>query len=167
MKRFMSFVFLGVLVLGTGVGFGQPMYGMEGLGSRERVMEMIRTLRIVRMREKLALTDEQVASILPKLSQRDSIIVVYLKTQAEDLGLLKAELERNNPRDATITQILDRMKQREKAHHDRLTDMRDEILAELSAVQQAQFVIFELEFERELRNMIQQIRGERNAPPPR
>jgi len=124
----------------------------------ERALEMIRTMRIMRMREGLNLSDEQVAALLPKLSQRDSLMLSYRKAQAEDFRLLKEELERRNPSESKLSQIMDRLKKREAEHHKQMRELRDEMLSVLSVEQQARFVIFEVEFERGIRRFIDEIR---------
>lgn len=147
-----SFMALGFATLSAQPGPGMPM------GS-ERAMEMIRTMRIVRMRERLALSEQQVASILPKLAQRDSLMMNYQKSQGDDLQALRAELEKRTPSEARLKEIMNRMKQRETAHQASMSRIREEIMSPLNTVQQAEFVIFEVEFEREIRQLIHQVRG--------
>lgn len=124
----------------------------------ERALEMIRTMRIMRMREGLNLSDEQVAALLPKLSQRDSLVLSHRKAQAADFKLLKEELEKRKPSEAKLSQIMDRLKKREAEHHKQMRELRDEMLSVLSVEQQARFVIFEVEFERGIRRFIDEIR---------
>ncbi len=152
-----SFFVLGLFPLSAQPGPGMPM------GS-ERAMEMIRTMRIVRMRERLGLSDQQVAAILPKLSERDSLMMSYQKAQAEDLKALRSELDKRAPSETKIKEIINRMKQREASHQTNLSRIRDEIMSGLSVVQQAEFVIFEVEFEREIRRLIHQVRGQPMEP---
>ena len=124
----------------------------------ERALEMIRTMRIVRMRERLNLSEEQVAALLPRLSRRDSLMLSYRKAQAEDFRLLKEELEKRKPSESKLSQIMDRLKKREAEHHKQMRELRDEMLSVLSVEQQARFVIFEVEFERGIRRFIDEIR---------
>jgi Spy/CpxP family protein refolding chaperone len=135
--------------------FAQPMHGM---GGSERVMEMIRALRIMRMQESLNLTDEQVASLLPRLSRCDSLVLSHRNAQAEDFKALKEELAKRNPSEAKLKEIIGRFKQREAEHHKQMAELRDEMLSVLSVQQQAKFIIFEVEFEREIRGFIERIK---------
>jgi len=121
-------------------------------------MEMIRAMRIMRMRERLNLSDEQVAALLPRLSRRDSLMISHRKAQAEDFQLLKQELAKSNPSESKLKEIMDRLKKEEDEHHQQMTRLRDEMLSVLSVEQQAKFVIFEVEFEREIRRFIKRIR---------
>ena len=124
----------------------------------ERALEMIRAVRIMRMREGLNLSDEQIAALLPKLSQRDSLVLSHRKARAEDFRLLKEELAKRNPSESKLSQIMDRLKKREAEHHKQMRELRDEMLSVLSVEQQARFVIFEVEFERGIRRFIDEIR---------
>jgi benzoyl-CoA reductase/2-hydroxyglutaryl-CoA dehydratase subunit BcrC/BadD/HgdB len=136
--------------------FAQPR-GM-GPGS-EKAMSMIRTMRIVRMTEVLELDENQVAALIPKLKQRDSLELNYYKSQAEDINGLREELDKRSPSEEKLAEILERMKSREAEHHRNLASLRDEMLAVLTVPQQARFVIFEVEFEREIRRLISQVKG--------
>lgn len=152
MKRLLLLMSLLVTVV-----VAQPGPGM-GMGGPQRAMEMIRTMRLVRMRERLNLSDAQVASLLPKLSKQDSIMTNFHNSQAEDFKLLKEELAKRTPSEAKLSQIINRMKAKEKENHEQMMAIRDEIMSELSVVQQAQFLVFEVEFEREIRRLIDQVR---------
>lgn len=144
-----------LFILGAAIASAQPMHEMRG---SQKVMEMIRTLRMMRMREHLGLTDEQVASLLPGLSRRDSLVLAHRKAQAEDFKLLKEELAKRNPTESRLTQIMNRLKKREDEYHGQMMKIRDEMLLVLSVEQQAKFVIFEVEFEREIRGYIERIK---------
>jgi hypothetical protein len=124
----------------------------------ERAMEMIRAVRIMRMQERLNLSEEQVAALLPRLSRRDSLMISHRKAQAEDFKLLKEELAKRKPSETKLKDIMNRLKIREEEHHERMRELRDEMLSVLSVQQQAKFVIFEVEFEREIRRFIGEIR---------
>ncbi len=145
-------------VLAVAVASAQPRNGAGEMPGSERAMEMIRAMRIMRMRERLNLSDEQVAALLPKLSRRDSLMLSHRKAQAADFRLLKEKLAKRNPREAKLSQIMDRLKKEEDEHHQQMTRLRDEMLSLLSVEQQARFVIFEVEFEREIRGFIKRIR---------
>ena len=144
--------------LAVAVASAQPRNGMGEMPGSERAMEMIRAVRIMRMRERLNLSDAQVAALLPRLSRRDSLVLSHKKTQAEDFQLLKQQLAKRNPSEAKLKDIMDRLKKREEEHHEQMMKIRDEIMSVLSVEQQARFVIFEVEFEREIRRFIGEIR---------
>ncbi len=144
--------------LAVAVASAQPRHGAGEMPGSEKAMEMIRAMRIVRMRERLNLSEEQVAALLPRLSRCDSLMISHRKAQAEDFNLLKEELAKRNPSEVKLSQIMDRLKKEEDEHHQQMTRLRDEMLSLLSVEQQARFVIFEVEFEREIRRFIGEIR---------
>ncbi|MCK4231815.1 hypothetical protein KAX21_02590 [candidate division WOR-3 bacterium] len=149
---------LALMVLAVAVASAQPRHGAGEMPGSERAMEMIRAMRIMRMRERLNLSDEQVAALLPRLSRRDSLMISHRKAQAEDFRLLKEELAKRSPSEAKLKEIMDRLKKEEAEHHQQMRRLRDEMLSVLSVEQQAKFVIFEVEFEREIRGFIKRIR---------
>jgi Spy/CpxP family protein refolding chaperone len=144
-----------LMSLAVAAAFAQPM---QRMGGSERVMEMIRAVRIMRMQERLNLTDEQVASLLPKLSRRDSLELNHRNAQAGDFRSLKEELAKRNPSEAKLKEIIQRLKNREAEHHEQMMRLREEMLSVLSVQQQAEFIIFEVEFEREIRGFIDRIK---------
>ena len=149
---------LALMVLAVAVASAQPRHGAGEMPGSERAMEMIRAMRIMRMRERLNLSDEQVAALLPRLSRCDSLMISHRKAQAEDFQLLKQELAKSNPSESKLKEIMDRLKKEEAEHHQQMTRLRDEMLSVLSVEQQAKFVIFEVEFEREIRRFIKKVR---------
>ncbi len=162
MKRFI----LALTILMTVTLEAQPMDPGEGEGGPmpgKRAMEMIAAMRIVRMREQLALNDQQMVTIMPKLSRRDSMTRAYFETQRKDLALLKQELLKKTPSQARLTEIMNRMKNTEQEQQDAMVKIRDEILSVLSVEQQAKFIVFEVEFEHEVRRMIDEVRGGRRG----
>jgi len=144
--------------LAVAVAAAQPRHGAGEMPGSERAMEMIRAMRIVRMRERLNLSEDQVAALLSRLSRCDSLMISHRKAQAEDFNLLKEELEKRKPSESKLKEIMDRLKKREAEHHEQMRKLRDEMLSLLSVEQQARFVIFEVEFEREIRGFIKRIR---------
>jgi uncharacterized protein with ParB-like and HNH nuclease domain len=110
------------------------------------------------MRERLNLSEDQVAALLSRLSRCDSLMISHRKAQAEDFNLLKEELAKRKPSESKLKEIMDRLKKREAEHHQQMRKLRDEMLSLLSVEQQARFVIFEVEFEREIRGFIKRIR---------
>lgn len=151
MKRFVLF-----LIGAATLTWASPSAG--GANS-ERVMEMITTMRIIRMTEELGLSDQQIASILPRLRERDSVSFQYRMDQATDLDQLEAQISRNNPSEARIGEIVRRMRDRENAYQKKIETINSEIMNNLTVEQQARFIVFEARFEQEIRRLIAQVRG--------
>jgi len=144
--------------LAVAAASAQPRHGAGEMPGSERAMEMIRAMRIVRMRERLNLSEDQVAALLSRLSRCDSLMISHRKAQAEDFNLLKEELAKRKPSESKLKEIMDRLKKREAEHHEQMRKLRDEMFDVLTVEQQARFVIFEVEFEREIRGFIKRIR---------
>jgi len=141
-------------------GLAQPRGGPP---NADRVLDMILALRISRMTQELGLSDQQIATILPKLRERDSVDIAYRQEQAADLKSLEAELSKRSPSERRIGEIIRRMQERERSYQAELTRIRNEIMSVLSVEQQARFIVFEVRFEREIQLLINRIKGRHGA----
>jgi|GEM_PF-5563415 len=135
----------------------QPSGRMDAGGGR--VLEMISAYRITRMTQELGLADTQIASILPRLRERDSIEIVYRKEQAADYKLLENEVSKRSPSERKIAEIMEGMQEREQLYQEEIERIRQEILEALTVEQQAGFIVFEVRFEKELKDLIDRVRG--------
>ncbi|MBD3287010.1 hypothetical protein GF359_10195 [candidate division WOR-3 bacterium] len=151
MKRCLVLLFLAASTL-----LAQPS-GIDAGGGR--VLEMISAYRITRMTQELGLADTQIAAILPRLRERDSIEIVYRKEQAADYSRLETEVSRRSPNDRKIAEIMERMQERERVYTEEIERIRSEILQALSVEQQAGFIVFEVKFEKEIKDLIERVRG--------
>ncbi|MBN2379754.1 periplasmic heavy metal sensor [candidate division WOR-3 bacterium] len=147
-----------LLIFAAVAGFAQPRPGMDRGGGR--VLEMISAYRITRMTQELGLSDEQIATILPRLRERDSLEIACRKEQSVDYQSLETELGKRTPNERRIGEIMTRMQEREQAYQAELERVREEIMQTLTVEQQARFIVFEIQFEKELKELINRVRGE-------
>jgi len=149
-----------VFILVISAGLAQPR---QGIYEGSRVLEVINAYRITRMTEELGLTDEQIAKILPRLRERDSLEIVYRRDQADDYRILESEIRKHTPSDTRIEDVMSRMKDREQVYQEELARMREEIMGVLTVEQQARFIVFEVRFEKELRELINRVRDNQGS----
>lgn len=137
-----SFLFLSSLLLAQ-------MPGQEPMG-RQRMRENINRLRLLRMTEVLELTEEQTAKIFPASYQIEKEKIDIIKTLNREIRELKALLGGANPKEEEIAAKVKTVKELRTNLLEK--DQEFEILLEknLTEIQKAKYVIFSIEFYRNL-----------------
>jgi hypothetical protein len=156
----------------AGVAVAQPYAPAAGvpLDPREGT-RVIETIKIWKMTEALALSEDQAARLFPKLTQLEASRRDFYHRQR----LLRqelAELLRQQPlREGDMKRRLEELDRLEREFRGRERAVRGEIQAILSVEQQARLAVFEERFETEMRRTIQHLRlrrqGLRPVPGPR
>ncbi|MEO0190474.1 MAG: hypothetical protein ABIL70_07640 [candidate division WOR-3 bacterium] len=126
--------------------------------------EIIEKVRIYKLTEALDLTTEQATRFFPKLKEMRKSEQEFQKERIKLVKELKALIEAN-AQESEIIKILNRYSE---IHKKRMIDHARELegLKEvLTPLQQAKFLIFQEEFEREIRNLIREVR--KRHPPPK
>jgi len=145
-----------------GAGGFSPEPGQGGPPSEERreeVRKKIEAVRIWRLTEELKLdtnTSAKLSSLLSSLEQkRHAAMHEQMETMRDLRSLLKAE----KPDEAKIRPLLEKL---EKNHY-AMQSVRDQELKGIKEIltieQQARFLLFQQEFQREMRDMITGARG--------
>lgn len=156
------------LILPTLV-LAQPQRGMRREAMRQQRMDrlkdtrdMIEDLRIVRMTKELNLTDQQLSKILPKMRE---IEAARREFHQKRMGLIKGLDDQLNAKapEKDLQAKLSEMDRLENDFQSKERETRKTMLGQLSVEQQARFFVFQEKFEREIRELIRDIKG---GPPP-
>jgi len=141
---------------------GNP--GMRREGMRQERMErlkdtrdMIEDLRIVRLTKELNLTDQQLAKFLPKMREIEASRREYHQKR---MGLIK-DMEDLLGRKASEKDLQAKLSEMDKLETDFLSterETRKTLINQLSVEQQARLVVFQENFERDMRELIRGIR---------
>jgi Spy/CpxP family protein refolding chaperone len=118
---------------------------------------IIEKIRIYRLTKELDLTTEQAVKFFPRLNELQKIDKDFRSQQMEILEELRT-LVRNNAEDREILQSLSRYESLFKDKVERQLSKMKEIRTLLTPVQQAKYLIFQDEFEREIRRMIKEVK---------
>ena len=118
---------------------------------------IIEKIRIYRLTKELDLTTEQAVEFFPKLNELQKIDKDYRVQQAEILADLK-ELIGSGAEDRQIQQSLRRYEALFTSKVERQLSKLKEIGRLLTPAQQAKYLIFQDEFEREIRRMIKEVK---------
>jgi hypothetical protein len=126
---------------------------------REEVRKKIEAIRIWRLTEELKLdvnTSVRLSSLLSSLDQKRR---EFLREQMETTRALRQALRSKKPDEAVIKPLLDKLDSNQRAMQ-ALRDNEIKGLKEfLTAEQQARYLLFQQEFQREMREMIAGARG--------
>jgi hypothetical protein len=145
----------------------QPRAGFPGMrrgAMRQQRMDqnkdtrdMIEDLRIVRLTKELNLTDQQLAKFLPKMREGQAARQDFHQKR---MGLVKDLNELLNGK-ASEKDLQARLSDLDKLENDfqaRERDNRKALVSQLSVEQQARLVVFQENFEREMRELIRGFR---------
>jgi len=158
MKKLIPLLFLGLII-----GFGQPSPEFDDppMPKERAPKQLIETLRKVRLIEELKLTDEQSVKFFPKLNE----IRENKEKFDQDRQILIEELidifEKEKKSSDQINAKLDKIFQLEEEFNKKETALKKEIRKILSPEQQVRFILFQLRFDKEMREMIQGIKDMR------
>lgn len=118
---------------------------------------IIEKIRIYRLSKELDLTTEQAIGFFPKLSELQKIDEEFRSQQDEILNKLRTML-RNRAPDTEIREPLDKFEAIFRERVERQLKKMGEIRKMLTPSQQARYLIFQDDFEREIRRMIKEVR---------
>lgn len=133
-------------------------------GDEKDPREIIEKVRIYKLTEALDLTEEQTTKFFPHLKEMRKTEQEIQKQRLELVQKLR-DLIKNNAPEQEIVNVLNKLqeihKKRMVAQMKEIEDLRQI----LTPIQQAKFMIFQENFEREIRELIRQVRKGHHKPP--
>ncbi|HEX7321238.1 MAG TPA: hypothetical protein VF399_12890 [bacterium] len=136
----------------------------QGPPDKDDPREIIEKVRMYRLTQELDLTTEQAVKFFPKLNEIRKAEQKFFEERLEIIKELK-ELLKNNAADKELIVVIDRLKNSQDEKQQAQAEVMDEMRDILSPQQQARFLIFQEEFEREIREVIKAVREHRPSPP--
>jgi Spy/CpxP family protein refolding chaperone len=136
----------------------------QGPPDKDDPREIIEKVRMYRLTQELDLTTEQAVKFFPKLNEIRKSEQKFFEERLEIIKELR-ELLKDSSADKELTTVIDRFKTIQDERQRVQGKTMDEIREILSPQQQARFLIFQEEFEREIREVIKEVRGHRPPPP--
>jgi Spy/CpxP family protein refolding chaperone len=126
--------------------------------------DIIEKVRLYRLIQELKLTDEQSTKLFPKLQEMRKNEHAFHTERLEIVEKLK-KLLGENASDGELTKVLDEFAAAFKKRAQSQAEELQSIRGILTAAQQAKFLIFQDEFEKEVRDLIKEVREHRHPPP--
>jgi len=124
---------------------------------------MLEAVRVSRLTEVLKLTDEQIATFIPKLKQLEERQRQLGHQRQKALRELEKRLQAS-AKEAEIKAKLAELDRLEGERLQRMREMRTELDKLLSIEQQARWRVFNDRFDQEIRDMVKEIRVRRMGP---
>lgn len=125
----------------------------------EKVRTRIETLRMWKLTKALDLDERKSAQLFPLLNRYDKKRAEAENAMRDTMRALRESLKEG--REVQIKNILDRLEQNHKSMQNIREAEWEELRGILSIEQQARFIIFQQEFDREIRKIIEETRGRR------
>lgn len=139
------------------ISFSQPFNEKDPRAIIEKV-------RIYRLTQELDLTTEQAVKFFPKLNELQKIEKNFQKEKIEILFELKTLL-RDHATDKEILKTVSKYEDAQKKKIEGQVKKLKEIWEILTPAQRAKYLIFQEEFNREIREMIKEIKKHRHPEP--
>ncbi len=126
---------------------------------REEIRKKIEAVRIWRLTEELKLDQAMSARLSSLLSSIEQNRRDIQREQMEAMRSLRQTLRSMKPDEAVLKQLLEKLER----NHRSMQELRDREISSLKEIlspeQQARFLLFQQEFMREMRGMIDNVRG--------
>ncbi len=131
------------------------------LKKREKIRERIELIRMWKLTEKLDLTEETGAKLFPILHNYDQKRTKLQKEHQNIMKKLREAIEDEATSDGEIEAAMDNWEKNALAVSDLIRQQREELKGILSPRQQAKFILFQRQFDREIRKIIAEAREKR------
>jgi hypothetical protein len=135
----------------------------EAGAPRDEAFKMIDAYVVSNLQESLQLSDEQFVKVLPLVRRLQTDRRAMMLRRAQPLAELRRELASGTATEPRVTELLGQIKAAEAEEPAVLRKDREALDAALSPVQQAKFRVMELDVERKIRELMNQVRAGRGA----
>ena len=156
MRKSITLVLLGIIIC-----IAQPLnpdFDRPPRTEERAPRQLIETLRKVRLIEELNLTDEQSIKFFPKLNEIREAKEELNHNRKIMIDKLMDLLEKDKKSSDQINVKLDKLFKLEEEFNKKETALKKEIRKILNPEQQARLILFQLRFDKEMREMIQGIK---------
>ncbi len=130
----------------------------QAIEKRKKIRERIGLIRMWKLTEELDLTEETGAKLFPILRKYDEKWIGLQKERWDLMQQLGKALEDEATSDKKLEGVMERVETNAIAVSDLLRQQRQELKGILSPRQQAKFILFQRQFQREIREIIAEAR---------
>jgi Spy/CpxP family protein refolding chaperone len=156
-----KFLPVALMVLGLVAGARSMAYAMpqEESPTRTRLRENISDLYLLRLTRALELTEEQTARVYPQLTRIEKVKAGLQRQMGLDLRELRAELTKSPAGEATVLRLVTRIREARRAIRQKDDEVESFLEGVLTPIQKARYIIFTVEFLRNVGENLQRARG--------
>jgi Spy/CpxP family protein refolding chaperone len=137
----------------------------DALQRRQKVREGLVTLRLLRLTQSLDLTDEQAAKIFPSIIRIEKEKMDILKRMSVDIRDLRSMINGPTPNEADIEIKYKNVRAAQQSIKDKDAELDEFLEKNLTSIQKAKYLLFQIEFFRVLNDSMDRVRMMRNKPP--
>jgi Spy/CpxP family protein refolding chaperone len=161
-KVFILSVFLlGICSEGMAISaYGDDLDGPPSKEQREKVRKRIETMRMWKLTKALDLDEKTASRLFPMLNDYDKKRKEVEREIRKDIDFLKEALELKE--ESRIKDLLEVLEQKHNTLKRLGDEERNRLREVLTIEQQARYLIFKMEFRREIRRMIAEAKGRRH-----
>ena len=157
----LSVFLLGICSEGMAISaYGDDLEGPPSKEQREKVKKRIETMKMWKLTEALDLDEKTASRLFPMLNDYDKKREEVEREIRKDIDFLKEALQvKDESRIKDLLEVLEKQHNTLKSLGD---EERDSLREVLTIEQQARYLIFRMEFRREMRKMITEAKGRRH-----
>lgn len=157
------------LLLAAGAAAQSPAgrHGPRSLESAPDDMQSFESVKLWRMTQALDLNEEQTAKVFPKLHQLQKERRQFRLSYRAMMQELAAMVRDPQVQESLLTKKMEQIEKAEQAFRDFERKNHQEIKTLLNPVQQAKLILFREKFDRDLRQILREIREQKGPPPSR
>jgi Spy/CpxP family protein refolding chaperone len=137
----------------------------DALQRRQNVRENLVTLRLLRLTQALDLTEEQAAKIYPSINRIEKEKMDIQKRMSADIRDLKSMINGPTPKESDIEIEYKNIKDARQSIKDKDAELDEFLEKNLTSIQKAKYLLFQIEFFRILNDGMDRVRMMRNKPP--
>jgi Spy/CpxP family protein refolding chaperone len=151
------------LILGSYSAWAEPWRDMKD--PREKSWERIQMMKVWKLTETLKLDRESAARFIAVNNYYEEARKKVHRDFREDIQKVRNVIRDVNPSERELKDLVIRLKNRKKEMNDLENKQLEEEMNLLKPEQQARYFLFQIDFRREMEDMIREIRGERLPRP--
>jgi len=151
------------LVILAGLAFASAQD--DALQRRQKVREDLVTLRLLRLTQALDLTEEQAAKIYPSINRIEKEKMDIQKRMSADIRDLRSMVNGPTSKESDIEIKYKNVRAARQSIKDKDAELDEFLEKNLTSIQKAKYLLFQIEFFRVLNDSMDRVRMMRNKPP--
>ena len=133
-----------------------------GKGPQEKTWERVHMVKMIRLTEALKMDRDQAGRFFAVENQYEDAKRKTRREIHEDIHRLRFLVKESNPSERELRDTVNRIKTRKKDLDDLTNKQTEEELSLLRPDQQARYILFTIDFRREMENLIREVREVRS-----
>jgi Spy/CpxP family protein refolding chaperone len=155
-------LFLSLVIL-AGLAFASAQD--DALQRRQKVRGDLVTLKLLRLTQALDLTEEQAAKIYPSINRIEKEKMDIQKRMSADIRDLRSMVNGPTPKESDIEIKYKNVRAAQQSIKDKDAELDEFLEKNLTSIQKAKYLLFQIEFFRVLNDGMDRVRMMRNKPP--